>query len=144
MFEPKRVIMIGTIILLGIFIGWFILKCKNKNSFDINVDPLRATNYDRMVSGCSPTSPPVGYGINKEHYKDIGVCDFIKKFEGDTEFAENINQDPCDVISRQICEVLYQNQQQYFENMWSGIGECEVFQKEKCKKCPKGLIKTSS
>ena len=57
------------------------------------------------------------------------------------EFEKNVNQDPCDVISRQMCEVLYQNQQQYFENMWSGIGECEMYQKEKCKQCPSGLIK---
>ena len=115
----------------------------SKSSFDININPLRATEYKRAVHGCGDGTPSEGYGLNKEHYHNITVCDFIKEFEANTVFAKNINQDPCDVISRQMCEVLYQNQQQYFENMWSGIGECEMYQKEKCKQCPKGLIKIS-
>ena len=112
-----------------------------KSTFDINVNPLRGPEYKRATHACGNGAPSEGYGLNKEHYNNITVCDFIKEFEAKTVFAKNINQDPCDVISRQICEVLYQNQQQYFENMWSGIGECEMYQKEKCKECPKGLIK---
>lgn len=139
MLENKYVIVIVSIlVILGIVIYY---QTRTESKFDINVDPLRANEYERVVHGCGNGVESVGYGINKEHYNNITVCDFINKFEKDTVFAQNINQDPCDVVARQMCEVLYQNQQQYFENMWSGIGECEMYQKEKCKECPKGTIK---
>ena len=127
-----------TLILVVLAVVMFMYE---KSDFDISVDPLKST-YNPVLYDCGDCAAPVGYGMNKEHNKNIDICSFIKKYDSNDEFAENSNQDACDVPSRQICAVLYQYHQQYFENMWSGLGECEIYQKEQCKKCPKGTLKT--
>jgi hypothetical protein len=109
----------------------------------MSTDTVSNGPYKQTTYGCSDCAPAVGYGLNKEHDKNIDVCSFIKQFDNEVEFVNNVNQDACDVPSRQICEVLYQYHQQYFENMWSGLGECEIYQKEQCKKCPSGVLKIS-
>lgn len=125
-----------TLILIGLAVFMY-----QKSNFDITVDPLRTT-YNPVLYNCGECAAPVGYGMNREHNNNIGICSFIKQFDSNDKFAENSNQDACDVPARQICEVLYQYHQQYFENMWLGLGECEIYQKEQCKKCPKGTLKT--
>jgi hypothetical protein len=78
-------------------------------------------------------------GLNTESNNNIDICSFNKQFNSNTTFVENVNQNPCSVTARQVCAVLYANHQEYFTNMWSGLGECEVYQTEQCKKCPNKL-----
>jgi hypothetical protein len=131
------IIVISILVVLG---AAFLLIKKSKSNFDISVDPLKSV-YNPVIYDCDKCAAPVGYGMNREHNKDIGICSFIKQFDSQAEFVQNVNQDACEIPARQICEVLYQYHQQYFENMWSGLGECEIYQKEKCKQCPAGLLK---
>ena len=123
---------------------------KSKENYDINVDPLKAQPYDRKETDCGSSysgSPPKGiggqYGLTPEYDNNITVGNFVDKYEKDTVFAQYAqdlvptlmyNQSAYDIPARQICEVLYQGHQQYFENMWSGLGECELYQTEQAKK----------
>ena len=138
--KQMYILCIGIIVVVIAAISIFFYQ---KDKFDITIDPVANGVYNNVVYGCGECAAPVGYGMNMEHDKDIGICSFIKKFDNGVEFASNVNQDPCDIPARQICEVLYQYHQQYFENMWSGLGECEIYQKEQCKKCPSGLLKVN-
>ena len=133
------ILYIGIFIVSIIAISIFFYK---KDNFDITVDPVR-NEYMMMSEGCSESAQPVSYGLNMEHDNNIDMCSFIKQINKGDEFVNNVNQDACDIPSRQICQVLYQYHQEYFQNMWSGFGECEIYQKEQCKKCPPGLIKIS-
>jgi hypothetical protein len=145
--ETKNIILILLSLLVLIAVLFFVMR-KPKEGFydndsqriDINREPLNAV-YNPILYDCGDCAAPVSYGMNVEHNKDITMCDFIKKFDDKDEFVQNFNEDACDVPARQICEVLYAHHQQYFENMWSGLGECEIYQKEQCKKCPSGLLK---
>ena len=145
--ETKNIILISLISLLVLVILFLMLR-KSKEGFrdnnsrriNVNTEPLTA-EYNPILYDCGDCAAPVAYGMNVEHNKDITMCDFIKKYDNKDVFVKNFNEDPCDIPARQICEVLYAYHQQYFENMWSGLGECEIYQKEQCKKCPSGLLK---
>ena len=144
--ETKNILLIASITLVVIIALFFVMRKKegfqdnNSQRINVNTEPLQAV-YNPILRDCAECAEPVAYGLNVEHNKDITMCDFIKKFDNKDEFAQNWNEDACDVPARQICEVLYAYHQQYFENMWSGLGECEIYQKEQCKKCPSGLLK---
>ena len=133
----QHILIISTCVLFLLVAIALMYKKEENFMEDINTQPLRAV-YNPIIQDCGDCASPTGYGLNKEHNNDIGICSFIQKFEPNIKFS---NENACDVPSRQICEVLYSDHQQYFENMWSGLGECEIYQKEQCKLCP---IKTTS
>uniref|UniRef100_A0A6C0KTE8 Transmembrane protein n=1 Tax=viral metagenome TaxID=1070528 RepID=A0A6C0KTE8_9ZZZZ len=113
-------------------------NCRKQDNFDITTDPLKTEyNYTQMDCATYPTAKR--NGLNTESNNNIDICSFNKQFNSKTTFAENVNQSPCSVTARQLCSVLYSNHQEYFTNMWSGLGECEVYQTEQCKKCPEKL-----
>jgi hypothetical protein len=147
--ETKNILLIALISMMVILALIFMMRKKegfkdnDSQSINLSTEPLRAV-YNPILHDCGDCAEPVAYGLNVEHNKNIGVCDFIKKYDSKDEFVQNQNEDPCDVPARQICEVLYAYHQQYFENMWSGLGECEVYQKEQCKKCPSGSLKVKN
>lgn len=148
---------IAAIVLVILLIGsvglFFALQTKDKFDtvgYNINTDPLKAVPYTRKETDCGTSysgSPPKGiggqYGLNPEYDNNITVKNFVDKYEKDTVFGQYkqdlaptllYNQTGYDIPARQICEVLYQGHQQYFENMWSGLGECELYQTEQAKK----------
>lgn len=137
------------VILLLVSVGlYFIFRTKdtfNTKTFDINTDPLTANPYNRKETDCGPSPKEIGgqYGLNPEYDNNITVKNFVNLYEKDTVFGQYkqdlaptllYNQTGYDIPARQICEVLYQGHQQYFENMWSGLGECELYQTEQAKK----------
>jgi hypothetical protein len=111
---------------------------RRRDNFDITTDPLQ-TNYDYNQMDCGVYPMAKRNGLNTESNNNIDICSFNKQFNSNTTFVENVNQNPCSVTARQVCAVLYANHQEYFTNMWSGLGECEVYQTEQCKKCPNKL-----
>ena len=147
----------GCLVIIAIFFAARFYSCSKKESkdeFDINVDPLKAIPYDRKATDCG-TSYSEGfggqYGLNPEFNNNITVSNFVEQFEKDAVFEQNrqnlaptllYNQTAYDIPARQICEVLYQGHQQYFENMWSGLGECELYQTEMAKKAKNIKVKT--
>ena len=111
---------------------------RRKDSFDITTDPLTTSyNYEQM--DCGPYPMAKRNGLNRESDNNITVCDFNKQFNSKTTFVENVNENPCSVAARQVCAVLYADHIEYFTNMWSGLGECEVYQTKACEKCPNKL-----
>ena len=146
---PLIVITLLFIGLASVGIYMIVKHYGRKDNFDINIDPLKAQPYDRKEKDCGTYlgTPPKGiggeYGLTPEYDNDITVGNFVNKYEKDTVFAQYAqdlvpslmyNQSAYDIPARQICEVLYQGHQQYFENMWSGLGECELYQTEQAKK----------
>ena len=112
---------------------------RKRDNFDITTDPLQ-TEYDYAQMDCGTYPMAKRNGLNTESNNNIDICSFNKQFNSKTTFAENVNQSPCSVTAKQLCAVLYANHQEYFTNMWSGLGECEVYQTEQCKKCPNKLL----
>lgn len=138
----KNAAIIGLIIFLlavpGVVASLFYFRSR-KDTFDITTDPVRPEqNYEQIPVKISNYVAKRN-GLNRESDNNITVCDFIKKFESNTTFLENVNQNPCSVVARQICSVLYSDHNEYFTNRWSGLGECEVEQTRECAKCPNKL-----
>lgn len=117
------------------FVSYHYLR---RDKFDITTDPLQ-TQYEYSQLDCAPYPMAKRNGLNTESDNNIDICSFNKQFNSKTTFVENVNQNPCSVTAKQLCAVLYANHQEYFTNMWSGLGECEVYQTEQCKKCPNKL-----
>ena len=151
--ETTTIIIAVSLLALGVLLGILFLKSKNrsKDNFDIAVDPLKGTPYVRKETDCGTSysgTPAHGiggdYGLTPEYDNNITVCNFVNMFEKDQVFGQypqNLaptllhKQTGYEIPARQICEVLYQGHQQYFENMWSGLGECELYMTEQAKKC---------
>jgi len=119
-------------------IFYFLYQYRRRDKFDITTDPL-ITEYDYKQMDCGTYPMAKRNGLNTESDNNIDICTFNKDFNSKTTFVENWNQNPCSVTAKQLCAVLYANHQEYFTNMWSGLGECEVYQTEQCKKCPNKL-----
>ena len=109
-----------------------------KEKFDITTDPLRSS-YSYETENCSPYPVAKRNGLNTETDHNIDICHFNELYNKNTVFVENVNTDPYVLPARQLCAVLYANHQEYFTNMWSGLGECEVYQTQEVKKCPKQI-----
>lgn len=144
MLSTQMMILIAVIMIAVIAVGVLMYQ---KDNFDISVDPLLGEPYNKRESNCGDSyTEGIGgqYGMTPEFDNNLSVCDFVQKFDKGKTFdtyAENTspllmyNQTGYDVPARQICEVLYQGHQRYFENMWSGLGECELYFTEKAKSC---------
>lgn len=133
---------------------WLSFKNKSSEGFNILTDPLTAPPYDKKETDCG-TSYTEGtggkYGLNPEYNNDLTVCNFVNKFEKDavfTQYKSNLapsllhKQTAYEIPAKQICNVLYQYHQQYFENMWSGMGECELYFEEQGKTCDDIKVRT--
>lgn len=128
----KIAICVVVFILLGI-IAYMVIRKPEK--FDITTDPLRSTySYEKI--DCSPYPMAERNGLNRESDHNIDICHFNELYNKNTVFVENVNTDPYAISAKQLCAVLYANHQEYFTNMWSGLGECEVYQTQQAKKCP--------
>jgi hypothetical protein len=110
-----------------------------RDNFDITVDPLRAKKYEYDTTNLSPYPVAKRNGLNTESNNDVSICSFNRKFNKDTKFVENENMDPCAVTARQYCSVLYSHHQEMFTNLYSGLGECEKVETERCRECPNAL-----
>lgn len=145
--ETTTIIIAVSLLAIGALIG-LLLYTGNKNetdNFDITVDPLKGKPYIRKETDCGKPHGIGGeYGLTPEYDNNITVCNFVNMFEKDQVFGQypqNLaptllhKQSGYEIPARQICEVLYQGHQQYFENMWSGLGECELYMTEQAKKC---------
>jgi hypothetical protein len=126
------------LVLIPVIVGWLYYTRKSGDNFDITTDPL-TTQYSYETMNCGKYPQAKRYGLNVESDNNIDICSFNKQFNSKTTFVENVNENPCSVTARQLCEVLYADHQEYFTNMWSGLGECEVYQTKACEKCPTKL-----
>ena len=155
--ETTEIVCITAVSLIVLsVIGYFIwIRHKQGDKFNLSTDPLPALPYSKETKNCGVPefSHGIGgqYGLNPEYNNNITVCDFVKDFEKDTVFTQykqNLvpsllhNQTAYDIPAAQICEVLYDNHQQFFENRWSGLGECEMYYSDKAKNCKDIHVKT--
>jgi hypothetical protein len=154
----QKILIFGGIAVLVLAIGLtvYVLRFRNKSSdkFNILTDPLTAPSYNLREKDCGTSySEGTGgkYGLTPEFNKDLTVCNFVNKYEKNTVFPQlecNLepsllyNQTAYEIPAKQICNVLYQYHQQYFENMWSGLGECELYFEEQGKTCKDIKVKT--
>jgi len=122
-------------VLLAIIFIAIIIILVRKEKFDLTTDPLRSS-YSYEKQNCSSYPQAQRNGLNTESNRNIDICNFNKLYNKNTTFVENVNTDPYAISARQLCSVLYSNHQEYFTNMWSGLGECEIYQTEQAKKCP--------
>lgn len=129
-----------SVVILGTIVFFVVRK---KDSFEITTDPLRMSySYDNLPMDKYPR--PTRYGLNTENDNNVTICEFNKRFNSKTKFLENENMDPCALTARQYCSVLYSNHQELFNNMYSGLGECEKVETENCRGCPALDIKKES
>ena len=148
----RNLIIIAVVLLVLLLVGYAVFRMNQTKpeTFNINQDPLEGLPPVRITDQkvCTQGQPCVvggQYGLTPEYNCNLSICDFIAKYDPGCTFQEYpsntdssmllYEQDAYDIPARQICEVLYQGHQQYFENMWSGLGECELWQKEQAKKC---------
>jgi carboxypeptidase C (cathepsin A) len=138
MSKTVAVCLVVFLLLVPVVVGGIYYTRKNKDDFNITTDPL-TTQYSYETMNCGKYPQAKRNGLNVESDNNIDICSFNKQFNSKTTFVEDFNTNPCSVTARQICEVLYADHQEYFTNMWSGLGECEVYQTKACEKCPNKL-----
>jgi hypothetical protein len=154
----QQILILGglAVLLVALGVTVYVLKFRHKSGdkFNMLVDPVSALPYQQRETECGTTyTEGIGgkYGLTPEFNKDLTLCNFVNKYEKDTVFTQlkanqapslMYNQTAYEVPAKQICNVLYQYHQQFFENMWSGMGECELFYEEQGKNCKDIKVKT--
>lgn len=151
------VIVVFALVLAGIV--WLL---RSKEGFNINQEPVRGGPYAMLSTRCGNMSEPEcqnwyssgmggAYGLNPEHDNNVTIVDFVDKFEKDTVFGQyEANLSPMlmhqqtgyEIPARQYCEILYQGHNQLFNNLYNGLGDCEVKAADEAKKS--GVIKVKT
>ena len=133
----KTIIILVAIVAIAL-ISAVIMLIQKKDNFDITTDPLRV-KYEYETTSTEKYPRAKRNGLNTENSNNVDICAFNNKFNSNTEFVENENMDPCALTARQYCSVLYSHHQELFNNLYSGLGECEKVETEKCRECPNKL-----
>lgn len=127
---------VAIVIVIAFIVGFMLVK--KTDSFDITVDPLRV-KYEYESTSTEKYPRAKRYGLNTENDNNVDICSFNDKFNSKTRFIQNENKDPYALTARQYCSVLYSHHQELFNNLYSGLGECEKVETEKCRECPNRL-----
>jgi hypothetical protein len=126
-------IVIGIVIALVILaiLGGYVMMKKsheNKDTFDISVDPLKATDYEYKSQRACDARPkiknPTQYnGLNPEYNNNVSVKDYIDSYERAQVWS---SPDAASVVARRYCDLLYANHSEYFHDRWMSYGDCEL------------------
>jgi hypothetical protein len=129
----KSIIISGVIVFIALFAIAYMFLVR-KDNFDITTDPLRA-KYDYVVTSTDKYPNAKRNGLNVENDNNVDICAFNEKFNSKTKFLQNENMDPYALTARQYCSVLYSHHQELFNNLYSGLGECEKAETERSRDC---------
>jgi len=135
--QQTVIVVVGIVATILLIVGGYLLLSK-KDNFNITTDPLR-TSYDHTKIPLDKYPRAMRNGLNTENDNEVSICSFNSRFNNETEFTENENMDPCALTARQFCSVLYSGHEELFTNLYSGLGECEKAETEKCRECPNRL-----
>ncbi len=121
-------ILIGLFVLIIIAVVIFFMV--KRDNFDITTTPLYdTTSYEILqnTEACPPrpnVKNNVQYnGLNPQYNDHITLQDYINTYSNPEEFDQ---PGGCDVVARRYCNQLYGTHREYFNDRWSGLGECEL------------------
>ena len=128
----KEFIIGSVIVIILIIVGVVVLKDRKANvksdTFDISVDPLKATDYEYKNQRACDARPkiknPTQYnGLNPEYNGHVSVLDYINTYEKAQIWS---NPTAASTVARRYCDLLYGNHTEYFHNRWMAEGDCEI------------------
>jgi len=123
-----------TIVAIGIYISTS--KKDSVDHFNITTDPVVDKSPYKVLENTAtcPNRPAVQNhtqygGLNPKSNANLTLTDFINTYGT----GENYNSyDTADVTSRRYCNLLYGVNNEYFNDRWNSLSECELTIKSEC------------